>query len=496
MQNHFTVRGIPTSLAMDGWWLNCTEDTTSTEEIEGAYHTDYKRKTKPDFPLFKIVLLVLLADFLFWQHGLGISMAIYVFAIFGLATNKVPLKSRVGPTMLLLFGVMPVVEYVQLLSLMFLSVALPTALVWAHQPNARAIQYATAALRLLFAIPTSGLRSLYYMLKSLRRDRGEGRPQAVKLFMQNWAFPLGGSLVFLALLMDANPFISKILSIDIDLLAGFNRISFWFGLGLLIWPMINGIKFDDREFATPTVPIRIPGLGLNAGSVLRALIMFNLLIGVQTSMDFSIFIGGADLPKGISYASYAHRGAYPLLVTAILAGAFAISAQPFMGEHHLLKPLLMLWLAQNAILCVSAGLRLDLYIEAYGLTYLRIRALIWIGMIAAGLSLGAWQVLKAHSNRWLVLRCVSLGIGVLYVCSFVNFAAIIANVNIANQKADATYICNLGPMASRAIEDASEAALLNAHKVWFLEELHQCRPEPAAIDEWRDWGVRKWRTGG
>jgi hypothetical protein len=36
--------------------------------------------------------------------------------------------------------------------------------------------------------------------------------------------------------------------------------------------------------------------------------------------------GSATLPDGLTYADYAHRGAYPLIVTALLAGWFAIVA--------------------------------------------------------------------------------------------------------------------------------------------------------------------------
>lgn len=70
----------------------------------------------------------------------------------------------------------------------------------------------------------------------------------------------------------------------------------------------------------------------------------------------------------MSHAEYAHRGAYPLLATAMLAGSFAMAARPFWAEHRLIRPLLLFWLAQNLALCGAAALRLDLYIAAYGQT--------------------------------------------------------------------------------------------------------------------------------
>ena len=67
------------------------------------------------------------------------------------------------------------------------------------------------------------------------------------------------------------------------------------------------------------------GLGVNVASVANALVCFNLILGVQTVMDGLYLWTGASLPPGMALASYAHRGAYPLLATALLAEAFALS---------------------------------------------------------------------------------------------------------------------------------------------------------------------------
>ena len=57
-------------------------------------------------------------------------------------------------------------------------------------------------------------------------------------------------------------------------------------------------------------------------TILRSLILFNLLFAVQTVLDVAYLWGNATLPADISYASYAHRGAYPLILTALLAAGF------------------------------------------------------------------------------------------------------------------------------------------------------------------------------
>jgi hypothetical protein len=135
---------------------------------------------------------------------------------------------------------------------------------------------------------------------------------------------------------------------------------------------------------------------------------------------------------------------------------------------------------------------LDIYVDAYGLTYLRVYALIWMGVVAAGLVLIGWQVWFRRANGWLVLRGLGLCLAVLYVSAFVNFAAVIARHNLGGEvQTDWDYVCGLGPMAAAEIA-ASEGALLDvAGRIGTVA----CLQEPQAIEGWRDWGARSWRVG-
>jgi hypothetical protein len=234
---------------------------------------------------------------------------------------------------------------------------------------------------------------------------------------------------------------------------------------------------------------RIPGPG--PGSVLRGLVLFNAILGLQTVMDAAYLWGGASLPSGMTAAEYAHRGAYPLLATALLAGAFALAARPFARENLWLRRLLLLWLAQNLLLTVSALLRLELYVEAFGLTYLRLYAAIWMGLVAAGLGLIGWQVWRDLANRWLVLRSAGLGLATLYAACFVNFAAIIATENLSRPDfADDGYICRLPSTADAAIMASGR----KPHFISVYGDQGECALNGPHIKGWRDWGFRKWRV--
>ncbi|MCB1388622.1 MAG: DUF4173 domain-containing protein [Rhodobacteraceae bacterium] len=429
-------------------------------------------------PALALAGLVAFADFLFWADPPGLSLALFALAVFAAATWPVrPRAALLRPLLLLVVAALPVVEMVQALSVAFLATGLVLSLVWAHgslSPGT-ALSFALALPRRWLA-PLNPVRNLR-VLRTLPTGTGTIRRQVAL-----WAFPLGGSAIFIALLADANPVLARIFSVEIELGTAFERLLFWGGTALLLAPFLAPLPE-----AAP-LRLRLPAAGLNAGSVTRALVLFNAVIGLQTLTDLSILVAGADLPAGMSFADYAHRGAYPLLATAILAGAFAIAARPFLESNAAVRPMLALWLVQNVILCGAAAMRLDLYIGAYGLTYLRLHALIWMGLVAAGLALGLWQILARRSTPWLLARVSALAVAVLYVCCFLNVAQIIASQNLARPTLDPNYVCDLGPMAAVAWAEAA-----NRPPPSF--RLGSCPARHAPVTRgWRDWGFRAWRV--
>ncbi len=484
MTQSLVIRGVPTSLARDGWWLDTAppndpdrQDTPVTARLP---------------PMLGLLPLVVLADLLFWNHSPGVSVAVFAVVLFSVATYG----SRHAvwrPLLVLLAACAPVVDHVQTLSIGFLGLGLAVALVWARRPDLPASTLTALTAALLRGLPGRWLGGLNLprtaqKLTLLRRKASGPAPRAL---IRDWAFPVAGTLVFAALLMQANPVLAQVLDISFDLWAALSRALFWVAAAVFIAP-----------FLTPDLPapITLPPLaalpparfGLNAASVLRALALFNLMIGVQTLTDLSILTGGAVLPAGMSFAEYAHRGAYPLLATALLAGAFALAARPFLGEHRAIRPLLLVWIVQNMVLCGAAMLRLEQYIAAFGLTYLRLYALIWMGLVAAGLGLMLWQVIRGRSNLWLLARGTAFGLATLYVCAFVNFAQIIAAQNLTRPDVDLAYVCGLGPMAGGAV---TETMRTHADRLTRVLKYAACDAlRPVLVSGWQEWGFRSWQV--
>ncbi|WP_444464355.1 DUF4153 domain-containing protein [Rhodobacter capsulatus] len=481
MTKPLLIPGLPRSLARDGWWLDAP--------VAGPPDAPKGEARSTRGPHWAgLASLVALADLLFWHHAPGLSLALFALAILGVAAaGSGRLSAR--PVVLLALAAAPVVEHLQALSLAFLALGLAVALVWLRRPEAGMADIMAVTAAWLRRLPGHWLAPLAPragVLAQIARPSSAG--QSARKALRDWAFPLAGSLVFLGLLMQANPVLARGLAIDLDVWALAARLLFWAGVALLLAPFLASDLPEPLQLSPVALP-RAARLGLNPRSVLRALVLFNALIALQSVTDLSILVFGVALPEGMSLAEYAHRGAYPLLATALLAGAFALAARPFLQEHRAIRPLLLVWLAQNMVLCGAAMLRLEHYIEAFGLTYLRLYALIWMGLVAIGLGLVAVQVLRGRSAAWLLTRSSALGLGTLYLCAFVNFAQIIAAQNLARPAPDTGYICALGPMAHGALLDAMRAnpglrIETRPCALWF----------PPDAPGWREWGFRSWRV--
>ena len=81
MSRQLVINGVPDCIRQDGWWLAC-------DSANAADDSDRDRVPRPAifvkrhpwaFPV--LVLLTLLADWLFWQQSLGNSLALFALAL-------------------------------------------------------------------------------------------------------------------------------------------------------------------------------------------------------------------------------------------------------------------------------------------------------------------------------------------------------------------------------------------------------------------------------
>ncbi|MEL6292032.1 MAG: DUF4173 domain-containing protein, partial [Pseudomonadota bacterium] len=267
---------------------------------------------------------------------------------------------------------------------------------------------------------------------------------------------LGTSAVFIALLAAANPLIERAIENVGPMIAIDTRSLIWFCiLFALTWalltpshsPRLGRLRRALSSHETgPSTLTRWLARTFPQSSVLIALVLFNAIFAVQTGLDLTVFGLGAGLPEGLSYAEYAHRGAYPLIATALLAGAIVLFVMrdggPGRGSRAV-RWLIIIWLLQNLVLVGSSLWRLAIYIDVYALTYLRVSAFIWMVLVGVGIALIFARLAFNKSNMWLLRANLAVLLLTFYACCFVDIGRLIAHYNVDRAIASPTRLAAL-----------------------------------------------------
>lgn len=293
--------------------------------------------------------------------------------------------------------------------------------------------------RWLQRLVAGGLKALvgpFTDTRRILRARARSRPLKVTAILLAAVLPVVGGLVFLQLFVVANPVLARFF--DGLSLPSFEpgRPVFWLFVGLPVWAVLRprGLR---RTLRTPGLDRDLTLPGATAASLIAALAVFNIVFAIQNGLDIAYLWSGAGLPDGVTFADYAHQGAYPLIATALLAGLFVlVFLRP--GSETASRPLVcglvVAWVAQNVFLVASTALRTLDYVDAYSLTRMRIAALIWMGLVATGLVLILWRLLRGRSSGWLINANLTAAGVVLAACSVVDLGAIAAGWNIRHAR--------------------------------------------------------------
>lgn len=394
------------------------------------------------------LLLVAIADWLFFGHVTGWTIGGYGLALL-LAIQATAPSSRPEPARLVLLlltaglavrcVVEPTLLATVLLPLGLLTYALALREGWTDSLLIWICRWCDS---LSSGLVRAWSRLLPASARAIRLSAGHG----LRRTLANWAIPLALGSVFVALFSAANPVVHRVLAAAWNLLTlpdvsavDLPRVLFWvlaFTLLRILLAHRTGCVAspgaDAVPVATPDDLAFIERL-LPPATVVRALAVFNAVFAVQTVLDLFYLWGGARLPQGMSHADYAHRGAYPLVAAALLAGAFVLLV--FRGDAHQQHStarlrLLYAWLAQTLLLVASSVWRLGLYVDAYGLTRLRLVAAVWMVLVAVGLILIVLRIARARSARWLVrANTAALGLA-LYLMALGGIDAFVARFNV------------------------------------------------------------------
>ncbi|ACI57838.1 conserved hypothetical protein (plasmid) [Rhizobium leguminosarum bv. trifolii WSM2304] len=463
-----------------------------------------------------LLALVGCADFLIFGQELGINLFLFALAVCAgilLSARRRPRLSMAAFSLsLLVLASAPLVESPSLTDVsLCLGALMSVALISARLFPRRLPALPLVFFRFALVIP---LRLAEDIRKSLATPGKRFSFTMVRQGVGLWIMPLILAAVFVSLFATANPLIEIALrSIDFAVLLQFLdlwRIGFWMITAVVVWAMLRP-RLKRRAKRPPPgrpfmiVPTRNAPFG--HASLLRSLILFNAIFAVQTLLDLVYLWGGADLPEHMSHAEYAHRGAYPLIATALLAAAFVLVAmrRGGPGDHSaLIRGLVHAWIGQNVLLCLSSMLRLGLYVEVYSLTELRVAAGLWMGIVAIGLVLILLRILLNRSNEWLVAANLVSLLTVLYISSFVDFPAFIARFNVAHSQEisqegpplDLSYLSSLGPSVIPALDlylQMLPSDLIDQRSKAVTARFYLVRDFEMQPRDWRSWTFRSAR---
>jgi hypothetical protein len=464
-------------------------------------------------PLASAAICVALADWLFYGWEIGISLALFLGALgtVAVASNGVcaTRNSQIVMAVVFVAGLLALTEEVS-----FLSVVMGT-LTTALFVIGMTTRQRSSWQRDLFEAVTIPFRGPFQLVSDLF-----GALRRMKVWTPGWLgslvawiVPLTVFAVFLTLFSSANPLIENKL-MQINLRALFNlldpwRIWFWAMVACGIWPLLRRrIRRKPTPNLKPDATLAADHSDLDyllgVQAVSRSLILFNLLFALQTGLDLAYLWGGASLPNGMSHAEYAHRGAYPLIVTALLAAGFVLVAMRPGGpaeKSSLIRPLVLVWIGQTVLLVISSIFRLDLYVAAFSLTYLRLAAFIWMGLVAAGLLLILIQIILKKPNSWLVAANATTLAVVLYGYCFINAPRLIASYNVEHcheidgigPTLDLKYLLSLGPQVLPVLEPRLQnipTFQRNVAGFRYEPNIYEARKPPT---NWRVWSFRTWR---
>ncbi len=331
--------------------------------------------------------------------------------------------------------------------------------------------------------------------------------------IQTLILPIMLTSLFIWLFAAANPLVEQFLNkwsfsgwiTSLSLV----RLLFWNGVALILWSLLRP-KMSPRRVRISSrngLFSQLADYLFTSASIRMSLIFFNLLFAAYNGLDVAFLWSGQTLPDGLTFASYAHRGAYPLIATALLAAWFVLVAvRPGTPSTSakITHGLIYLWVGQNVFLVASSILRTLDYIDVYALTLLRLSALIWMALVALGLIFICISIAKNTSRRWLINANAIAVVLVLTVCNIMDLRSVVANHNVTlalsagtkPAKLDICYLFDLGPSALPALmryekniiqmntADKATVAVFAMHRSQSLSQMQDKQ------QNWRTWTPR------
>ncbi|KAE9631767.1 hypothetical protein [Parasedimentitalea maritima] len=242
MSSQFVVNGVPDCIRQDGWWLTCDSRQAADESGRDRVPRSMTFIKRHPWAFPALALLTLLADWLFWQKNLGISVVLFALAlssaILALKPGGVSRRETLAALVFELICNLPVVEQLQPMSFLFTVIGIVVLIVWAAY--GRVVEWWQAVWAFL---RTSIIGPFVLPVMIVHEMKGTQTKIDLKQQAKAFILPLSIGLVFLFLLTSANPILERLLAqfATLEFLSPkqIMRGLFWIITASLIWPYLN-----------------------------------------------------------------------------------------------------------------------------------------------------------------------------------------------------------------------------------------------------------------
>jgi len=372
-----------------------------------------------------LVVLAAIADACLYARPGGAGAAVLVLA----TGTGLLLLARRRPAFPMLFLLLLPVAAMLMWNASWLTVLVAAMTILALALKlARADAHVTGIIKLAplaaLAAPISLVDHLARLFQGRSGSRTKSAPDQSASPLRIFLIPISVSVAFAAIFVAANPVLEKVSTdlwsrVDYCLEplwkdVTFGRVCSWVGwlllFALLLRPFMKpspvGKRAEDGEQVQP--PDGWESTRADFATAFGTLVCVNVLFLAFNGMDSIYLYFKADLPEGVAWSEYAHRGCFWLtlalaLSTVVIDGIFG-SSMTFHARSRVLRVGAYVWAFQNLILAVGTFRRLQMYVNYNGLTRLRVTGICGILLVLTGLGVMVWKVARDRNFLWLIRR--------------------------------------------------------------------------------------------
>lgn len=258
-----------------------------------------------------------------------------------------------------------------------------------------------------------------------------------------------------------------------------------------------------RALAWPASPPPAPAAEGREGDPLVLGVMLgtvNLLFLSFLAVQAQYLFAGraAMLVPGLTWAEYVHRGFFELVAATLLVLGVTWGAFRQSGRQSWPLALAVLLILQTYGVAASAMTRLWLYMEAYGLTVLRVYVAASMVAICLILALVALAAATRQSFAWLASRTAFALVLLTAFTLSADVEGFVARTNVAHMPAAEVDVEYLGTLSADAIP--AVATLLQSDDLAVRQRaehalaLLAARVEPERRDGWQSFNLSRQRA--